>query len=227
MSTEEVFERVKKVIIEQLGVAENAVTSEASFLDDLSADSLDIVELVMALEEEFDIEIPDEDAEKVKSLAQESDKNAERRDYIPLSLKLKEGDKVDVEFNVYGATRLTSDRKSIVWQGSFTKCSFDYFVPKDIDVEELSCEANLFVNGAMIGDMRFLTQIVEVPRNLNPEILSHRFNRIFISYAHQDAQQIKLLALAYKAQGVDYFYDRDSLAPGDVYEEKIFDYTIL
>lgn len=68
MSTEEVFERVKKVIIEQLGVAESAVTSEASFLDDLSADSLDIVELVMALEEEFDIEIPDEDAEKVTTV---------------------------------------------------------------------------------------------------------------------------------------------------------------
>ena len=165
-----------------------------------------------------------EESEKVKSLAQESDKNAERRDYIPLSLKLKKGYKVDVEFNVYGETRLMSERKSIIWQGSFTKCSFDYFVPKDIDVDELSCEANLFVNGAMIGEMRFLTQIVDVPRNLNPEILSHRFNRIFISYAHQDAQQIKLLALAYKAQGVDYFYDRDSLAPGDVYEEKIFDY---
>lgn len=165
-----------------------------------------------------------EEDEKVKSLAKESDKNAERRDYIPLSLKLKKGDKVDVEFNIYGETRLASERKSIIWQGSFAKCTFDYFVPKDIDVEELSCEANLFVNGAMIGEMRFLTQIVEVPRNLNPEILSHRFNRIFISYAHQDAQQIKLLALAYKAQGVDYFYDRDSLAPGDVYEEKIFDY---
>ena len=165
-----------------------------------------------------------EESEKVKSLAQESDKNAERRDYIPLSLKLKKGDKVDVEFNVYAETRLISERKSIIWQGSFTKCSFDYYVPKDIDVEELSCEINLFVNGAMIGEMRFLTQIVEFPRNLNPEILSHRFNRIFISYAHQDAQQIKLLALAYKAQGVDYFYDRDSLAPGDVYEEKIFDY---
>lgn len=165
-----------------------------------------------------------EETETVKSLAKESDKNAERRDYIPLSLKLRKGDKVDVEFNVYGETRLMSERKSIIWQGSFTKCSFNYFVPKDIDVNELSCEANLFVNGAMIGEMRFLTQIVEAPRNLNPEILSHRFNRFFISYAHQDAHQIKLLALAYKAQGVDYFYDRDSLAPGDVYEEKIFDY---
>ena len=82
-----------------------------------------------------------EESEKVKSLAKESDKNAERRDYIPLSLKLKKGDKVDVEFNVNGETRLASECKSIIWQSSFTKCSFDYFVPKDIDVEELSCVA--------------------------------------------------------------------------------------
>ena len=65
MSSEEVLEKVKGIIIEQLGVSENAVTMEASFIDDLGADSLDIVELVMALEEEFDIEIPDSDAEKV------------------------------------------------------------------------------------------------------------------------------------------------------------------
>ena len=65
MSSEDIFEKVKEIIIEQLGVAENAVTEEASFIDDLGADSLDIVELIMALEEEFDIEIPDSDAEKV------------------------------------------------------------------------------------------------------------------------------------------------------------------
>ena len=65
MSSEEVLEKVKGIIVEQLGVAENAVTMEASFIDDLGADSLDIVELIMALEEEFDIEIPDADAEKV------------------------------------------------------------------------------------------------------------------------------------------------------------------
>lgn len=65
MSTEEVFEKVKAIIVEQLGAAEASVTMEASFIDDLGADSLDIVELVMALEEEFDIEIPDSDAEKV------------------------------------------------------------------------------------------------------------------------------------------------------------------
>ncbi len=65
MSSEEIFEKVKGIIVEQLGVAETSVTLDASFIDDLGADSLDIVELVMALEEEFDIEIPDADAEKV------------------------------------------------------------------------------------------------------------------------------------------------------------------
>ena len=65
MSSEEIFEKVKSIIFEQLGVTETSVTMEASFIDDLGADSLDIVELVMALEEEFDIEIPDSDAEKV------------------------------------------------------------------------------------------------------------------------------------------------------------------
>lgn len=65
MSSEEIFEKVKNIIVEQLGVAESNITLESSFIDDLGADSLDTVELIMAIEEEFDIEIPDEDAEKV------------------------------------------------------------------------------------------------------------------------------------------------------------------
>ena len=63
-----VEEKVKEIIVDQLGVDEKQVKSEASFIDDLGADSLDTVELVMALEEEFDIEIPDEDAEKIASV---------------------------------------------------------------------------------------------------------------------------------------------------------------
>ena len=65
MNSEEIFDKVKEIIIEQLGVTESAITTDASFIDDLGADSLDIVELIMALEEEFDLEIPDSDAEKV------------------------------------------------------------------------------------------------------------------------------------------------------------------
>ena len=62
------FDRVKKVVVEQLDVAEDEVTPQASFVDDLGADFLDVVELVMGLEEEFDIEIPDEDAEKITTV---------------------------------------------------------------------------------------------------------------------------------------------------------------
>ncbi|MZG54099.1 MAG: acyl carrier protein [Nitrospinae bacterium] len=63
-----VEEKVKEIIVDQLGVDEKQVNSDASFIDDLGADSLDTVELVMALEEEFDIEIPDEDAEKIATV---------------------------------------------------------------------------------------------------------------------------------------------------------------
>ena len=66
-------ERVRKIIIEQLGVGEDDVSSDASFVDDLGADSLDTVELVMALEEEFECEIPDEEAEKITTVKQAID----------------------------------------------------------------------------------------------------------------------------------------------------------
>lgn len=65
MSEQEIFEKVKEIVVEQLGVEADAVKPEANFADDLGADSLDTVELVMALEEEFDIEIPDDAAEKI------------------------------------------------------------------------------------------------------------------------------------------------------------------
>jgi acyl carrier protein len=64
----EIESRVKKIVVEQLGVKDDEVTAEASFVDDLGADSLDTVELVMALEEEFETEIPDEDAEKLVTI---------------------------------------------------------------------------------------------------------------------------------------------------------------
>ncbi len=68
-----VEDRVKKIVVEQLGVSEEQITAEASFIDDLGADSLDTVELVMALEEEFDTEIPDDEAENITTVKQAID----------------------------------------------------------------------------------------------------------------------------------------------------------
>jgi len=64
----EALDRIKKIIVDQLGIEEGKINIDSSFIDDLGADSLDIVELIMAFEEEFDIEIPDEDAEKIKTV---------------------------------------------------------------------------------------------------------------------------------------------------------------
>ena len=68
MDRDEIYDKVKEVIVEQLNVEEDDVTEDATFVDDLGADSLDIVELVMALEETFGVSIPDEDAETIKSV---------------------------------------------------------------------------------------------------------------------------------------------------------------
>lgn len=67
---DDVFEKVKAITAEQLDVEEDAVTMDAAFIEDLEADSLDIVELIMELEEEYDIEIPDEDAERISTVGE-------------------------------------------------------------------------------------------------------------------------------------------------------------
>lgn len=81
MADQSVEDKVKKIIVEQLGVNPEEVTKEASFIDDLGADSLDTVELVMAFEEEFDAEIPDEEAEKLRTVG-------DAIDYIQKKLKV-------------------------------------------------------------------------------------------------------------------------------------------
>lgn len=165
-----------------------------------------------------------EETEKVKTMAQESDKNAERRDYIPLQCKLNKGDKVNVLMNIYGEKLLMSDNNSVVWQGSFTKCSFDYFIPKDIDVDELSCVALLSVNGIPVGEMRFITKIVESPRKLNPQIIAHKYNKVFISYAHKDEAKVKSFHEGLKLAGIEHFFDRAYLRTGDIFPQVIQDY---
>ena len=79
MADKPIDQRVKDIIVEQLGVKPDQVTPEAKFIEDLGADSLDTVELIMALEEEFEIEIPDEDAEKITTVQQAVDYISERR----------------------------------------------------------------------------------------------------------------------------------------------------
>lgn len=165
-----------------------------------------------------------EETETVSRLAVESDKRAERRDYSPLQYRLQKGNKVDVQLNIYGEKLLESFKGSVIWQGHFTKCSFDFPVPKDIDVDELSCVALLTVNDIPVGEMRFTTRIVDAPRQLNPEVIAHKYNKVFISYAHKDEAKVKSFHEGLKLAGIEHFFDRAYLQTGDVFPQVIQDY---
>lgn len=165
-----------------------------------------------------------EESEKVSLLSVESDKNAERRDYIPLKYKIKRGDKVEILLNIYGETLLKSEKGCVIWQGSFTKCSFDYYVPKEIDADELSCMVLLTVNDIPVGEMRFITRIVESPRKLNPEIFVHKYNKVFVSYSHLDESKVKFLHEGLIMGDVPHFFDRSYLKPGDIFPRVIQDF---
>jgi hypothetical protein len=165
-----------------------------------------------------------EEMEKAKASAIESQSQTERRDFIPLQYQLKNGDRVDVTLSIAGESLLFADKKSIVWRGSFTKCSFCYFVPDNLDIHDLCCTLSIGINDALYGEMQFITRISNKPTNLNPEVFSKQYNKIFISYAHEDEPKVRPYARAYKAANKDYFFDRDYLKAGDVFPQKIKDY---
>ena len=161
------------------------------------------------------------ETEKVKSLASEADKNAERRGYVPLEVPIKKGDNVDIELNVNGESLLYNCRKSVVWQGSFVKHTFDFIVPSDINVPELSCSVNIFVNGAIAGELIFLTAIVDSPRQLNTNIYARPTKKLFISYSHKDIKEAERIAKIQEALGTDVFFDKHRLKAGYIYPEEI------
>ena len=165
-----------------------------------------------------------DEADKVQALAREAQADAQRRDYMPLQCQLKPGDRVVLSATIMGETTLYAENRTLVWRGSFTKCAFDFFVPAEIDVDELSCMVQVTINEAIIGEMRFITRIVDTPHKVHPQVMSRRYNKIFISYAHKDYERVRFIARAYQAQGVDYFFDRDYLRAGDVYPQVIRDY---
>lgn len=165
-----------------------------------------------------------EESEQVKKLAFEGDKNTERRAYEPLEVKLKKGDKVDIELCINGHNLLYNDRKSLVWQGSTIKRSFDYIVPDILDLYELSCSIIIIVNDAIVGEMIFLTNIVDSPRSSNTNIFSRPIKKLFISYSHKDLETAEKIAKIYEAMDIDVFFDKHRLKSGYIFSEEIFNY---
>lgn len=165
-----------------------------------------------------------EETNMVKSLAIESDKNAERKGFEPLEVKLKTGDKVEIELNIHGVTLLYNCRKPLTWSGSFVKRSFDYLVPSNINSNELSCSINIYVNGALAGEMLFLTKIVESPHTSNTKVFSRPTKKLFISYSHKDIKSAEKIAKIHEALGIEVFFDKHRLKSGYIFSEEIFNF---
>ena len=165
-----------------------------------------------------------DEGDKVSAMAKEANPDAARRGYTPLDCKLKEGDKVDVQLSIRGEILLYTETDQIIWRGAYSECSFEYFVPRDLDVDSLSCRVMLVVNGIPKGDMRFITKIVETPLQLHAEMHPEHYRKVFVSYAHEDEEKVKFLAEGLRASGVDYFFDRHYLKAGDIYPLKISQY---
>lgn len=165
------------------------------------------------------------DERYVACKANEVDPDAECKNYTPLSVGLKEGDKVKISLLVPNKDIQVEDPvQEITWQGRITDCQFAMYISNEFNASTILATVVLSVNGAPVGRMMFKTKVVDNPRKLHTEIVSKSFHKIFISYSHKDESRVKYLAEVYKAQGVDYFFDRHYLKAGDVYPLKIQQY---
>lgn len=154
----------------------------------------------------------------VEMKAKSADYDAIIRNYEPLHMSLKRGDSIKIVYD----NGFYNEVKTIIWQGTLCQTVFCFKVREDYS---FCSNVKIFINDHPVGEMTFRTKVLEKPdKNLNAEIKCVRYNRIFISYAHSDASKIQYFAEAYKASGTEFFYDRYSLAPGDKYQDKIFEY---
>lgn len=161
----------------------------------------------------------------VLAKAKDVDPDAVRKNFTPLDVPLKNGDKVTAHLQMSGkGLELDETDIEMIWQDHYTDCQFSVYVPEDYKPQSVVGTVTLSVNGAPAGRMTFKSKIVDVPRLLYAEIVSHKFNKIFISYSHLDEDKVKFIHQAYEALKVDHFFDRAYLKPGDVYPEKIKKY---
>lgn len=166
-----------------------------------------------------------EEQEKVAAKAKEVDPDAVRKNFTPLDVPVKTGDKVTAHLQMSGkGLELDETGIDMIWQDHYTDCQFSVYVPEDYKPQSVVGTVTLSVNGAPAGRMMFKSKIVDTPRSLYAEIVSHKFNKIFISYSHLDEDKVKFIHQAYEALNVDHFFDRAYLKPGDVYPEKIKNY---
>ena len=160
----------------------------------------------------------------IENICREADPNSERREYLPLGVELANGDKIAFDIEATTDKVLYRDRKEVMWHGNWNKCSFNMYVPEELESKNICFTIVVSVNGMPLGEMMFVTAVEETRNSHYAEIRNRTYEKIFISYAHEDEDTVKLLAKGFQAQGVEYFFDRDVLGPGAVFSREISDF---
>lgn len=167
----------------------------------------------------------DEETNQVIKDSKMCDENTTQRAYTPLNFPIKKGDKITVKLRVYDDIGFNEEYiKRTIWQDKFTKCGF--FVKTTNISSKVMGDVIISVNGLELGQMSFFSRIVSHPdKGISSNIVSKLYRSVFISYSHKDDNTVKVITDAYKSLGiVDYFYDRHSLLPGEIFEDRIFEF---
>ncbi len=160
----------------------------------------------------------------VEAKVKDIDPKAQKKEYKPLDIPVKEGDKVSVQLKMSDGMILDNACKTITWHGHFTDCSFMAKLTNS-SIEDVFGTAFLSVNGIPAGELLFTIDVVEAQaKKLYAKVESRRYSRIFISYSHADEAQVRGFAECYLARGTYSLFDRHALQAGDIFKEKILDY---
>lgn len=167
-----------------------------------------------------------EETYQVVKDSQISDNEATQRSYIPLNFPINAGDKITIKLDMHGLLIDGVNIKEIIWQNKFSKSSFFVHIPLKYNRTKVMGDVYISVNGLELGQMSFYSEINRIrDLTISTEVDCKLYRKVFISYSHKDNDTVKAIAEAYRALGlVEYFYDRHSLAPGELFEKKIFEF---
>ena len=164
----------------------------------------------------------EEDARLVSQKAKKIDRDAELMEYNPLSMEIQEGTQVKAELSFYDdGVQVNKSTQSLVWNGALTSVVFAARV-EDGSLRSLAGEVTLFLENVPVGVLSFTMDVTSKPVAENNKLGSAKeFKKVFISYAHEDVKTASVMASAYRAQGIPYFFDHHSLEAGVVFDEEI------
>lgn len=165
-----------------------------------------------------------EDTDKINALVKEIDKDSIKKANKPLSVDVKDGDNITVMLSMTDGVSIDAPMQPFTWLGRHIECDFICTLQRN-GLENISGKAIIAVNNIPKGDLKFTIDVVHnVENTCYSKVDCRKYSKIFISYSHADYPQVRGIAEGCKITGTDYFFDRHTLGPGDIFKDKIIEY---